>query len=115
MLLETAADKEVSVAEIVNTSLRKIADKHTNQVLISCCDFGKTVSKTNSNHLVAILVIMERICQDNILKIDGETILIVVEFSLELMTQNHNYEPLVQMPSSGILVALGRKHYVQVI
>lgn len=115
MLLETAADKDVSVAEIVNTSVRKIADKHTNQVLISCCDFGTTISKTNSNHLVAVLVIMERVCQDHIMKINGETILTVVEFSLSFMTQNSSYEPLVQTPCSGILVALGRKHYVQVI
>lgn len=114
VLLETAADKEPSVVEIVNTSVRKIASKHTNQVLISCCDFGKSILKTNSNHLVAVLVVMEKICQDYILNIDGDTILIVVEFSLEVMTQNTGFEPLVQMPASGILVALGRKHYVQV-
>lgn len=115
MLLETAGDKDPSVKEIVNTSLRKIARKHANQVLLSCCTVGKKLQKTNTNHLVSILAIMETVCQDCILDIDGNTIMTVIEFSLDVMTQNVGYEPEVQLPASGILVALGNKHYVQVM
>lgn len=114
-LLEAATDKNPVVAEKVNTSLRKIAEKHPNQVLLSCCRFGQHIQKTDSAHLVAVLVIMERICQDRISSIDSDTIVLVIDFSIEVMTQNLSYEPQVQMPASEILVALGHKHYKQVM
>lgn len=57
---------------------------------------------------------MENICTDNIANIDGDTILSIIEFSLSIMIDNPIHEPLVQLPASGVLVALGREHYIQV-
>lgn len=57
---------------------------------------------------------MENVCREHLINIDGDTIITIVEFSLQIMIENVGYDPLIQLPASGILVALGREHYVQV-
>lgn len=57
---------------------------------------------------------MEKICTEHIVEIDGDTILLIIDFSLRTMIENQSYEPVVQMPASNVLVALGRKHHIQV-
>ncbi|KAJ8979536.1 hypothetical protein NQ317_017684 [Molorchus minor] len=115
MLLQSVADKSTVVAETVNGSLRKLSEKHPNQVLNSCCCFCRKPTKPSADHVAAILKIMECVCSEHIVNIDGNTILTTIEFSLQLMIENIHLEPLVQMPASGILVALGREHYIQVV
>ncbi|KAK5646733.1 hypothetical protein RI129_005197 [Pyrocoelia pectoralis] len=115
VLLESVADKNVVVSESISTSLRKIAKTYTNDVLNVCCEFCKAHDKISKEHLSEILKTMEQICRDYILEIDGDTVIGLVEFSVKTMTQNIAYEPLVQLAASGILVALGAKHCIQVV
>ncbi|EFA03008.2 maestro heat-like repeat-containing protein family member 1 [Tribolium castaneum] len=115
ILLESIADKSQIVIETVNSSIRKLAEKHPNQVLNSCCHFCERTPKPTNEHLSAILSIMEKICIEHIVAIDGDTILLMIDFSLRTMIENQNYEPIVQMPASNVLVALGRKHHIQVM
>nr|XP_023029049.1 maestro heat-like repeat-containing protein family member 1 [Leptinotarsa decemlineata] len=114
-LLSSVTDKSILVLETVKSSLRKLSEKHPNQVLESCCQFCTKNPKPSPEHIASILIIMEAVCSDHILKIDGDTIIRVIDISLSIMTENVSYDPLIQMPSCGILVALGREHYVQVM
>lgn len=102
------------VSDSVNSALRKIAKKHPNDVLNECCQFCKRNGKLNKEHLSEVLKTMEHICQEYIVEIDGDTIIMLVDFAMDVMTQNVAYEPIVQLPASGVLVALGGKHCVQV-
>lgn len=113
-LLNIGTDKNPALSEAVSASLKKIAKKHPNEVLKSCWSFCNKNSKLNQEHVSVILYCMEDICRENILQIDGDTLLSLVEFAVEIMTSNVAHDPLIQMPSSGILVALGSKHSVQV-
>lgn len=115
MLLKAVADPSSSVSETVVGSIKKLSEKHPNQILISCCQFCTKSPKPGTEHVASVLRIMESVCTDHIIQIDGDTIITVIDFSLQVMVENINYEPLVQMPASGILVALVREHYIQVI
>ncbi|KAG5897176.1 hypothetical protein JTB14_022538 [Gonioctena quinquepunctata] len=114
-LLSSVTDKSPLVLETVKTSLKKLSEKHPNQVLDSCCLFCTKNPKPPPEHIASILNIMEAVCSDHILKIDGDTIIRVIDISLTIMTGNYTNESSIQMPSCGILVALGREHYVQVM
>ncbi|CAH0557118.1 unnamed protein product [Brassicogethes aeneus] len=115
ILLCSVADKSPLVVDTVNSSLKKLADKHPNQVLNCCITFCTKAKKPSNEHIAAILEIMETVCTDNIATIDGDSILAIIEFSLNVMVETSGLEPLVQKPASGILVALGREHYIQVM
>ncbi|RZC37257.1 hypothetical protein BDFB_008476, partial [Asbolus verrucosus] len=115
MLLESVADKSQLVFETVNGSIRKLAEKHPNQVLNSCCQFCERSSKPSNEHISSILTIMEKICVEHIVEIDGDTVLSLIDFCLRTLIENLSYEPIVQMPASNVLVALGRKHHIQVM
>lgn len=114
VLLNTASDKNSAVSESISTVLRKIAKQHPNDVLIGCCEFYNRNNKTGKEHLSQILKTMAHICEDYIIEIDGDTIMLLIDFCMEIMTNGVNYEPIIQMPASGILVALGSKHCIQV-
>ncbi|CAG9858443.1 unnamed protein product [Phyllotreta striolata] len=114
-LLQAVTDKSPSVIESLKCSLKKLSEKHPNQVLNSSCNFLTKTPKPPPEHMSSILAIMETVCSDHILKINGDTIISTIEVSLGIMTYQINSEPLVQMPACGILVALGREHYVQVM
>lgn len=113
MLLQTACDKNTSVVEAVHTSLLKIADNNTNEVLLACCSAIDNVVEKNYDHLTIILSIMERICEDHIQKIDGTSILTIIQLTIRIMKQNNELDK-IQLPTSDILVALGREHCVLV-
>ncbi|KAJ8916184.1 hypothetical protein NQ315_016323 [Exocentrus adspersus] len=115
MLLKAVADPSSAVAETVVNSVRKLSEKHPNQMLNSCCQFCTKTPKPSTEHIASILKIMESVCTEHIVQIDGDTIITIIDFSLQVMVENIGYEPLVQMPASGILVALGREHYLQVM
>ncbi|CAH1975454.1 unnamed protein product [Acanthoscelides obtectus] len=115
MLLQSVRDKSPVVLETLMNSIRKLAEKHPNQVLLSCCQFYSKTPKPPPEHLASILKIMERVCSDHIMKIDGDTIISTIEISMNLMTENVYSEPLIQIPASEVLVALGRQHSVQVM
>lgn len=114
ILLESIADKSQIVVETVNDSVRKLAEQHPNQVLNSCCQFCEKPNKSQ-DHAALILEVMEKICIEHIIEIDGDTILLIVSFCLRIMTENPNYEPVIQVASSKVLVAVGRKHHIQVV
>lgn len=100
--------------ETVRKSIRKLAEKHPNQVLQSCCKFCSKNPKPPSEHLGSILKVMESVCLEHITLLDGDTVISTIETSLTIMTKNVYVEQVVQMPASDVLVALGREHYVQV-
>ncbi|XP_066159161.1 maestro heat-like repeat-containing protein family member 1 isoform X1 [Euwallacea fornicatus] len=114
VLVDSLADKSHLVFEAASSSLLKLAEKHPNQVLISCSDFCAKTPKPTNEHLGHILGLMSKVCKEHIVNIDGDTIINTIEFSLKIMTEYSSYEPGVQMPASNVLVALGRLHYLQV-
>lgn len=114
VLLQSLSDKSSLVLETVKKSIRKLAGKHPNQVLLSCCKFCSKEPKPTPENLGAVLKIMESVCLEHILLLDGDTVIHTVETSLKIMTKNVYVEQVVQIPSSEVLVALGREHYVQV-
>ncbi|CAG9840062.1 unnamed protein product [Diabrotica balteata] len=114
-LLQSVTDKSYLVLESVKCSLKKLSEKHPNQVLNSCCQFITKTPKPPPEHVSSILYIMELVCSDHILKINGDTIIQTINVSLSIMTENISLDSQVQRPASGILVALGREHYVQVM
>lgn len=114
-MLEAAGDRTLLVLEAVNTSLRKIALRHPNEVLLSCCHYYEKNQKLSNENLAIILTPMEDICHDQIVLIDGDTLIVLIDFCLNVMTRHAVYEPNVQLSASAILVALGTKHCVQVI
>lgn len=114
MLLESLTDKSPSVCEAVTNSLSKLSEKHPNQVLETCKIFCKKLPTPQNEHIGDVLGIMSRVCSDYLCRIDGDTVLDVIDFSLEMMTKHSTYEPAIQMPASEVLVALGRLHSIQV-
>lgn len=112
-LLQTASDKNTYVIEAIHTSLLKIADNNTNEVLLACCAAADTVGEKNHDHLATILSAMERICEDHIEKIDGTSIGAIIQLTVRIMKQNNELDK-IQLRTSNILVALGRKHCVLV-
>ncbi|XP_076271212.1 maestro heat like repeat family protein c11.1 isoform X2 [Rhynchophorus ferrugineus] len=115
VLLETLYDKNVTVSESATSSILKLAEKHPNTILLSCSKFYMDNPKLSNEQITSILNIMSKICTEYILSIDGDTVMKTIDFSLSVMTKNGNYEPLVQLAASNILVSLGRAHYLQVI
>ncbi|KAH1014351.1 hypothetical protein HUJ04_003198 [Dendroctonus ponderosae] len=114
VLLESLADTNAAVRVSVTTSLSKLAEKHPNQVLLSSSEFCLKTPKSPNEHLGSILALMSRICCEHIIIIDGDTVLKLIDFAMKVMTGSPLHEPLIQMPASDILVALGRLHYIQV-
>ncbi|KAF5298497.1 hypothetical protein FQR65_LT01276 [Abscondita terminalis] len=114
VLIEAAGDKNEMVSQSISSALRKIAKKNTNDVLMVCCDFCQRV-KLDKEHLSDILKSMEYICNEFILELDGDTVITLIDFGINIMTQNNVHEPVVQVAASGVLVALGNKHCIQVV
>nr|CAD7202277.1 unnamed protein product [Timema douglasi] len=67
------------------------------------------------HHQAALLRTMEHICLDHLSDVDGDVVLLLVQFSVDEMTRSPDYLPVVQMPASGILVALGKAHCNEVM
>lgn len=113
MLLQTASDKNTNVVDAIHTSLLKIADNNTNEVLLACCSSVEHATDKNHDNTKTVLTIMERICEDHIQKIDGASIVAIIQLTVRIMKENNEYEQ-VQQPASDVLVALGREHCVLV-
>lgn len=112
--MQSLSDKSPLVLETVRKSIRKLAEKHPNQVLQSSCKFFLKNPKPASEHIGSVLRIMESVCLEHITDLDGDTVISTIDTCLKLMTENFYPEPVVQIPASDVLVALGREHYVQV-
>ncbi|KAK9870559.1 hypothetical protein WA026_008120 [Henosepilachna vigintioctopunctata] len=112
MILEVLADKSTLVAETAASSLRKLAETHPNHVLSASKTFCKKSS--SSENIVHTLNIMETVCTEYIILIDGDTILYTTDFCLEVMTKSINTD-VIQQPACNVLVAIGRKHHIQVL
>lgn len=64
---------------------------------------------------MSVLEIMNNVCLEYIVDVDGDTILVLIELCMNLMTQNHyNEMHQIELAASNILVALGKKHSIQV-
>lgn len=113
-LFEIAGDKTTIVQDAINTSLKKIAQHYPNEVLISCSKFYEKNPKLSAENLYVILTPMESICRDHIVLIDGDTLLVLIDFCFDVMTKS-GYDSNVQLSASSVLVALGSKHCVQVV
>lgn len=113
MILEVLADKNAIVSETAASSLKKLAENHPNHVLNSAKNFCKRSSTTN-DQVSQILNIILCICNDQLIAIDGDTILSITDFCLEILTRNVVAD-VIQDPASHVLVAIGRKHHIQVI
>ncbi|XP_045471667.1 maestro heat-like repeat-containing protein family member 1 [Harmonia axyridis] len=113
MILEVLADKNSLVAETAATSLKKLAENHPNHVLNCSKNFCKR-SSTMSDQIAHVLNIMQSICTEHIIAIDGDTILSLTDFCLEVLTRNIAVD-VVQDPACNVLVAIGRKHHIQVL
>nr|CAD7579576.1 unnamed protein product [Timema californicum] len=70
---------------------------------------------SRSTTKAALLRTMEHICLDHLSDVDGDVVLLLVQFSVDEMTRSPDYLPVVQMPASGILVALGKAHCNEVM
>lgn len=112
--MESAADKNDIVCYSVNSALKKIAKKHPNELLKTTCMYRQRNLKLTNEHLAALLKPMEEICDEQIVDIDGDTILLLIHFCVDEMTKNIEYVPSVQMCASSVLVAIGKKHCIQV-
>lgn len=113
-LLDTMGDKNSLVVETVSASLHKISERHCNDVLNASCSYCKQRPKMNKSMLGEILQLIERVCQDYTVSIDGDTLMGLIEFAIDTMTQSTGYDPVIQWPASAVLVRLGRKHPIQV-
>lgn len=113
VLLQTASDKNANVVDAIYTSLLKIADKNTNEVLLACCTAADNVGEKSNDHLVTILNAMAKICEDHLQKLDGTSIAAIIQLAVRIMKQ-HNELDKIQLSTSNILVALGREHCVLV-
>lgn len=114
-LLECAADKNETVCYAVNNALKKIAKNHPNELLKTTCVFRERNAKLTNEHVAALLQPMEEVCLEHIIEIDGDTVLMLIKFCVDEMTKNIEYVPDVQMRASAVLVALGKKHCIQVM
>ncbi|GLG92482.1 Uncharacterized protein GBIM_00172 [Gryllus bimaculatus] len=114
-LIEAAADKDDGVREAVCSSLRKLAKKYPNDVLQYAMSYRKKHPKISNTHLLALLTLMEQICQEHLHSITVEGVRQLVSFTIEEMTRNPEYLPDTQLRASGMLVALGHKHCIEVM
>lgn len=110
-----AADKNDTVRDAVNNALRKISKNHTNDILKTVCMYRQRNSKLTNEHVAALLQPLEEICLEHIIEIDGDTVLILIDFCVDEMIKSTEYIPNVQLSASALLVALGKKHCIQVI
>lgn len=113
MLLQVTSDKDTNVIEAIHTALLKVADNNTNEVLLACCFALENFTEKNHDQLMTVLRIMEKICENHIEKIDGTSIVVIIQLSIRIMKQ-YNELDKIQQPASDILVALGRGHCVLV-
>ncbi|GJQ85615.1 hypothetical protein Trydic_g20165 [Trypoxylus dichotomus] len=116
LLLDTIGDKSSIVTESVDSALRKIAKCHPNEILKACCHYCERNSKNNIEHILTVMNIMNNVCQEYIVQVDGDTILVLIDLCMHLMVQNH-YNELhqVEFAASNILVSLGKKHSIQIM
>lgn len=109
-----AADKNESVRSAVENALRKISQNHTNEILKTVCTYRQSNPKLSNDHVAALLQPLEEICLEHIVEIDGDTVLLLIDFCVDEMVKNPEYVPNVQLSASALLVALGKKHCIQV-
>lgn len=98
----------------MDNALRKISKNHTNEILKTVCMYRQRNSKLTNDHVAAILQPLEEICLEYIIDIDGDTVLLMIDFCVNEMVKNPEYLPDVQLSASALLVALGKKHCIQV-
>nr|XP_022903178.1 maestro heat-like repeat-containing protein family member 1 [Onthophagus taurus] len=115
LLIETINDKNPTVVETVERSLRKIAKTYPNEVLKSCCQYSERQIRNSGDLIPVVLNIMDIVCQDYIVQIDGDTVLEVITLCMDLMIQKPTFEPHLQLAASSVLVALGNKHCIQIM
>lgn len=115
LLLDTTGDKSSLVTDTVDCALRRIAKYHPNEILKACCIYCGRTAKNNGENVLIVMNIMHNVCLEYIVEIDGDTILVLIDLCMESMIQNqYNEMHRVEFAASNILVALGKKHSIQV-
>lgn len=110
ILLQAASDKNTNVVETIHTALLKIADHNTNEVVLACCTAADSVreKEKNHDHLVTILAVIAKICEDHIESFEATSIMAVRQLTILVMKQHNEFDE-IQIHTSNILVALGRR------
>lgn len=110
MLLQAASDKNTNVVETIRTALLKIADHNKNEVLLACCTAADSVreKEKNHDHLVTVLAVIAKICEDHIESLEATSIMAVRQLTILVMKQYNELDE-IQIHTSNILVALGRR------
>ncbi|XP_077296156.1 maestro heat like repeat family protein c11.1 [Arctopsyche grandis] len=115
-LLDSLNDKNESVNAAVKKSLWKIANvQNVDTVLCTCSEYRTTKKKLHNGHVANILSTIEQICMQKAQTLDLNTVEIVLNITLDEMVSNKDYIPSVQMPASGVLVALSNAHPQNII
>ncbi|XP_037297672.1 maestro heat-like repeat-containing protein family member 1 isoform X2 [Manduca sexta] len=110
VLINAAGDNENSVNNVVIKSLTKIANSYPNEVIAIFCEFYKNTVKVNPPQLGNIVKVLEQTCVNQVKKLEPQVASDLVNSMLRAMMENVNYEPLVQMGASAVLVAVGHEH-----
>ncbi|CAH0726299.1 unnamed protein product, partial [Brenthis ino] len=110
VLINAIGDNDNAVNNVVIKSLTKIANIHPNEVIEIFCDFYKNTVKSNVIQLGNIVKVLEQTCVNQVKKIDSKIANELVNSMLRAMMENPNYEPVVQMGASAVLVAIGHEY-----
>lgn len=110
VLINSVGDNENSVNNVVIKSLTKIANAYPNEVIEIFCEFYKNTVKVNTTQLGNIVKVLEQTCVNQVKRLEPTTAANLVTAMLRAMMENVTYEPVVQMGSSAVLVAVGHEH-----
>lgn len=107
VLINAIGDNDNNVNNAVIKSLTKVANTYPNEVIEIFCEFYKNTVKVNPAQLGNIVKVLEQTCVNQTKKLDTQVASDLVSAMLRAMTENMNYEPIVQMGASSVLVAVG--------
>ncbi|XP_063838990.1 maestro heat-like repeat-containing protein family member 1 [Ostrinia nubilalis] len=110
VLINAAGDSDNSVNNVVIKSLTKVANSYPNEVIEIFCEFYKNTIKVNTSQLGNIIKVLEQTCVNQVKKLENTTATLLVNSMLRAMTENPQYEPIVQIGASSVLVAVGHEH-----
>ncbi|KAM3962707.1 LOW QUALITY PROTEIN: maestro heat like repeat family protein c11.1 [Aphomia sociella] len=110
VLINAIGDNENSVNNVVIKSLSKIANSYPNEFIEIFCEFYKNTVKVNTTQLGNIVKVLEQTCVNQVKRLEQTVAAQLVTSMLRAMTENTNYEPVVQMGASSVLVAVSHEH-----
>lgn len=111
-LLDGLTDKDDQVRTSIETSLRCIAEKHTNSALKYLCDYKQKHEKLGEIQTSVILRVIESITitETKTTNLENETIEKVIDLAVAELIKVQDHCPILQKPSLEILVSIGREY-----